>query len=561
VLTLAAFGLFAPAAPAAPVTYHVNNNADLSDLDAPGGPFDGTCDVSVAAGEQCTLRAAIQEANQGTDADTIDFTQLTTPATITRAAQPESITGDLTITGPGADNLTIDGANAYQVLKSTASNLTISGLTIQHGLAPVGAFGAGAGGLSAQNNVTLDGVVVTDNKAAKTGAPNGSAVEAGGIGAGNGTLTIRRSTIKNNHAQVSGTGAVNLYANGGGIVFRSGTLTVEQSTINGNDATATVTNPADDGQTLATGGGIYMELADVTIDRSTVSGNTASASGSTRAGSDLNTAKGGGYNEGSQQQTFVAKGSTFSGNVVVGDTDQRFGANLAINAFRSLVPPGSATIEDSILTNPVGADNCSGADQPYADSGGFNIEYQSPAPPFSFMRCFGSNPQSTDLIGTDPKLDTTGLGSHGGPTQTIALLPRSPAIDKGKNFSAPPDPNPDTDQRDVGFPRIVDFPSIAAPAGGDNSDIGAFEARDTTRPSTPSLSLSINHSTGRVKARFGGTDSFGVAYFKCRFDGRPYRTCRSPKVKMLSGGTHKFRVYAVDVAGNPSPVKKKRFSV
>ena len=32
-------------------------------------------------------------------------------------------------------------------------------------------------------------------------------------------------------------------------------------------------------------------------------------------------------------------------------------------------------------------------------------------------------------------LDPAGLQNNGGPTQTIALLPGSPAIDKGKNFS------------------------------------------------------------------------------------------------------------------------------
>jgi hypothetical protein len=43
----------------------------------------------------------------------------------------------------------------------------------------------------------------------------------------------------------------------------------------------------------------------------------------------------------------------------------------------------------------------------------------------------------------------------------------SPAIDKGKNCG------PATDQR--GVPRPYDFPSIINAAGGDGSDIGAFE--------------------------------------------------------------------------------------
>ena len=34
-------------------------------------------------------------------------------------------------------------------------------------------------------------------------------------------------------------------------------------------------------------------------------------------------------------------------------------------------------------------------------------------------------------VGVDPRLDPAGLQDHGGPTQTIALLPGSPAIDAG----------------------------------------------------------------------------------------------------------------------------------
>jgi hypothetical protein len=60
------------------------------------------------------------------------------------------------------------------------------------------------------------------------------------------------------------------------------------------------------------------------------------------------------------------------------------------------------------------------------------------------------------LNNTDPLLSA--LGNYGGPTQTIPLLPGSPAIDAADDSAAPP-----TDQR--GFPR---------PFGG-HSDIGAFE--------------------------------------------------------------------------------------
>jgi hypothetical protein len=64
------------------------------------------------------------------------------------------------------------------------------------------------------------------------------------------------------------------------------------------------------------------------------------------------------------------------------------------------------------------------------------------------------------------------LASNGGPTQTHALALASPAIDKGKRNGF----GPAKDQR--GSPRPVDYPFKPNAAGGDGSDIGAFELFD-----------------------------------------------------------------------------------
>jgi hypothetical protein len=66
----------------------------------------------------------------------------------------------------------------------------------------------------------------------------------------------------------------------------------------------------------------------------------------------------------------------------------------------------------------------------------------------------------------DPRIGP--LQMRGGPTPTHALLPGSPAIDKGNSFGNK------TDQR--GFVRPFQFPISDAPSG-DGSDIGAFELR------------------------------------------------------------------------------------
>src|SRR5215210_4167862 len=74
----ASFGLLTAGPASASTTFIVNTTGDENDLDFPGGAFDGSsdgkCDVTAfTTGDQCTLRAAIQEANQTADQDTVNF--------------------------------------------------------------------------------------------------------------------------------------------------------------------------------------------------------------------------------------------------------------------------------------------------------------------------------------------------------------------------------------------------------------------------------------------------------------------------------------------------------
>ena len=66
------------------------------------------------------------------------------------------------------------------------------------------------------------------------------------------------------------------------------------------------------------------------------------------------------------------------------------------------------------------------------------------------------------------------LANNGGPTPTHELLPGSVAIDAGSSFGAT------TDQR--GETRPCDQAAVANAAGGDASDIGAFEVQGTCAP-------------------------------------------------------------------------------
>ena len=74
-----------------------------------------------------------------------------------------------------------------------------------------------------------------------------------------------------------------------------------------------------------------------------------------------------------------------------------------------------------------------------------------------------------DLSKVDPKLGP--LADYGGPTQTQALLPGSPAIDAGSNVDCPA-----TDQRGFQRPRDGDG------NGTQVCDIGAFESDGSSNP-------------------------------------------------------------------------------
>jgi trimeric autotransporter adhesin len=128
------FGLQAadPARAAAPFT--VNQTGDQDDLDFPGGAFDGSsddvCDVDPAPGKQCTLRAAIQAANERSGADTIRFRiSGNGPHTITPGSELPTITRPVTIDGytqgDSTTGSTADDATENTLAQGTNANLKI----------------------------------------------------------------------------------------------------------------------------------------------------------------------------------------------------------------------------------------------------------------------------------------------------------------------------------------------------------------------------------------------------------------------------------------------------
>ena len=221
----------------------------------------------------------------------------------------------------------------------------------------------------------------------------------GGISNGSGgTLEVSGSTISGNHAADTGGGIANF-----------GTLVVSGSTISGNNGDFD-------------GGGIYNEGGTVDVVNSTVSGNDGGMFG------------GGGIL--SHGGAVDVVNSTISGNISNGE--ERCGG----------VCGSGKTLRNTIVANNEGG-NCGG---PITDVG-YNIDDDGTC---AFTRATGSLPD------TDPLLDPDGLQDNGGPTQTIALQPNSPAVDLVAQEACPP---PATDQRGVERPQ------------GAACDSGAFELK------------------------------------------------------------------------------------
>jgi hypothetical protein len=195
-----------------------------------------------------------------------------------------------------------------------------------------------------------------------------------------------------------------------------------------------------DGNLARTGGGVDHFNGQLSMINDTVTGNAASDNG------------GGLYNRDTATLTHV----TFSGNTANG---QGTGGNIFNDT-------ASMAIKNSIVANSDASGNCFNSDG-FINSQGHNIE--------SGNSCGFTS--VGDLVNTDPLFGP--LQNNGGFTLTFALLPDSPAIDRGDNTGCPT-----TDQR--GFSRPVD-------GNGDGivaCDMGAFEFNgvaltETTPPPSP----------------------------------------------------------------------------
>src|SRR5258708_2202941 len=136
-------------------------------------------------------------------------------------------------------------------------------------------------------------------------------------------------------------------------------------------------------------------------------------------------------------------------------SNSTFVYNSSGSSGGGLINNGPMSIGGSIVANnsAPGGGNCAAGRGGVTSDQGYNLE--------SGTDCGFT--ASTDQQNTDPRLNPNGLRNNGGPTQTIALEPDSPAIDRIPKSSCPP-----TDQR-----------GISRPQGPTSCDIGAFELKAT----------------------------------------------------------------------------------
>jgi hypothetical protein len=560
VAAIVAAAVLAPAAASAN-TITVNSTDDPS-----GTPADCTLhDAITAANTDAVVIGSSCAAGTASGTDTINF-NLAGASPITLAQPLPDISTNINIVGPGSGQLTIDGVDTYRPFKVSTSLLvaSITGVTVANGFCNAtctsGAVGAG---IYNAGTLTLTDVVVTGSTASVTGGTN-AIPEGGGIyTAFNSTLHLVLSTVSGNSAMATNATSVN-NPHGGGILNNNATLTLDRSTVAGNSAVADAGGVG--AETSAAGGGIDEFGGSITITQSTISGNSATGTGATGNG-----AQGGGITMGNTANITLSldratvTGNSVSAAVPVGGSNSGGGivaiggAGSAFTVVSSTISGNTAPVganvvmgaamrsfKNSIVSNPHVGANCNSTN---SGSLGFNLEDTN--------SCGFTQPGDQHDI--NPMLDV--LAANGGPTQTMAFLTGSPAIDAGLSSAGEL-----ADQR--GMTRPLDLAAVPNAPASDGTDIGAFEDQGpavtpppagnpttTPRPASPpdtSLSARIRKRKRKATFTFGSADA-GTT-FMCKLDKRPFSPCTSPIIfRHLRIGRHTFAVEAKDAAGNVDP--------
>ena len=376
-----------------------------------GGAVSPTsCKQVTDLADACTLEQALGLADSGDTVVLESDPGAGTVATFTTTTGWDVPQPSLTIhPGPGVDAILDGDGVAPKVLDHTASGtLTVADLTVTNS---VGSGGPSPGGGIVNRGgggVVVTGVTFTGNTTSATGASGftigGGIVNASGTGAGPGKVVVTDSTFSDNDV-FAGAGA--MAAIGGGISNVSGgTVTVSGSTFDGNDTT----NAGSGG---AVGGAILNARFSSASTTGTLSVTASTFSRNTTTGSGQGTTVGGGIlNDGTA--TVIA--STLVGNDADGHGENDHGAAI-VN-----LDPGVISIAATVVAGD--GPGCVSASGLEVDPGavidaGYNVSSDSSCD-FTASTSTPDNAQLAELLNP--------LGDNGGPTETIAPKPGSPAV-------------------------------------------------------------------------------------------------------------------------------------
>jgi|GEM_PF-6655067 len=475
-----------------------------------------TADVVNDIDNQTSLREALGYAATLSGPQTVTFSNTTANGavnfhdgaarTIVLGGTELAVTGSVTLTGPGAERLSVDGNDTSRVFQvASGTTVAMSGLTVTRGRAPdgVGAVvpasrGAHGGGILNAGDLTLTGVTVTANRSGSgtAGVPSGG---GGGIYS-SGALTLAGCTVSLNT-----TGAAAFLAGGVGAgVHCLGRLIVTGSSITGN-VTGSHPNggPGDVGGVFATGdssftdttirlnrgaraGGAELRGIQIALTRCTIAENTAQGGGSDTGGLFISGVPANGAAT-LTECTISGNPGTFVGGIRILQAANRtrtvdlrhctLSGNTGSTADGIFLHGGTQTnlgtvvvrLSHTILAQAgasFGRQGSGGTET--ITSLGYNVASDSGG---DFLTAAGDQ---TNVSAASLALGP--LQNNGGPTATRALLPGSVALDAGDPAF---DPNAFT-------PPLTTDQRGQARVSGSRVDIGAVEAGQVS----PTLQLS-----------------------------------------------------------------------
>jgi hypothetical protein len=471
----------------ADTTFTVNATTDASDADT----TDGVC---ATAENQCTLRAAIEQANASAGDDVIGFAP-SVRGTIALAGSELLIGSNLKVEGPGADVLSVSANNQSPVFHVQGGTVEISGLTIT---------GGSGGGIYNAGTLTVSNSTITGNT---------SNWDGGGIYNFNGNLTVERSTISGNTAGWGGGIYSDTVSLAGSEGYPTSKTAITNSTISGNTA-------------RSGGGGVFNGMGLTEIEHSTITNNSAPANMGSGVATYSNAVdyvyeRGLVYHH---HRTDVYS-SIISGNTNTDNT----GTDVD-----SLLPEGELPPELSFINS--------------FNSRGYNlIGDGNGTDGISFI---------DDKFGVeDPGLEPLSL--NGGFTKTHALKANSPAINAGPLSTECSPPATDQrgvaraqqGRCDIGsFERDATAPRVKTVVPAENATGIAPGTNVSAGFNEPMRATSINQRTFKLY-RKGSTTALDA---NVSYDATAKKAVLNPSANLQRGATYKVVVTtgAKDLAGN-----------